>query len=113
MENLTFKEYLDSKARLVEALKETPVQQVRYGVRKYCKIPLGESKQLREYVSLKPKQVMVVEWHYVDIDNPTPVTIKFQDPEGEDLHNCLFETFWTGEKLKKWLARNAREIFNV
>lgn len=113
MDNLTFKEYLDSKARLVEALKETPVQQIEYGVRKYCKIPLGESKEKREYVSLKPKQIMIVEWHYQDIDNPTPMKIWFRDRNSETENEQVFETFWIGEKLKKWLSRNAREIFNV
>lgn len=111
MDTLTFKEYLNSKTRLVEALKETPIQQVRYDVRKYCKIPLGESKEAREYVSLKPKQVMIVEWHYEDIDNPTPMKISFERPDGSS--NEIFETFWAGEKLRKWLTRNTREIFNV
>lgn len=115
MEKLTFKEYVDSKAQLLEAVKETPMQQVEYVVRKYCKIPLGESKDEKEYISLKPKQSVVVKWLYEDINDPTPQGIWFHS--GNDDLNHLrgreFDTFWSGEKLQKWLARNAREQFNV
>ncbi len=109
MDMLTFAQYLDSKEQLREAINETPVQEVQYAVRKYCKIPLGESKEEREYVSLKPKQTMTVKWLYEDVENPTPIGIWFTEiQEGQE-----FETFWTGEKLVKWLSTNAREKFNV
>lgn len=103
MEKLTFAQYLESKEQLLEAVKETPVQQVSYVVRKYCKIPLGESKDSKEYVSLKPKQTVVVKWLYEDIENPTPMSVAHDEVE--------YDTFWSGEKLDKWLSRNAREIF--
>lgn len=103
---ITFKEYLDSKERLREAIKETPVQLVEYTVRKYCKFPVGENKETKEYRSFKPKQILIVEWHYTDINNPTPKSIKLKDSEGE------FSTYWNGKKLEKWLIRNAKENNN-
>lgn len=105
MEKLTFAQYLESKKQLLQAVKETPVQHVSYVVRKYCKIPLGESKDTREYISLKPKQTVKVKWLYEDIENPTPMSVELEHLSEE------FDTFWTGEKLDKWLSTNAREIF--
>jgi hypothetical protein len=109
MNKLTFKEYYESKQQPLEALKRTPEQEVQYVVRKYCKIPLGESKEGKEYVSLKPKQTIVVRWLYEDIEDPTPLQIRFQG--AEELENMTFETFWSSEKLDSWLSRNARELF--
>lgn len=108
MEKLTFKQYVESKNQLREAVKNTPVQKVEYAVRKYCKIPMGESKDVREYIPLKPKQVMEVTWLYEDIEDPTPISVRFKIDEHEGQE---FKTFWSGEKLDKWLTRNAREIF--
>jgi hypothetical protein len=108
MEKLTFKRYLETKAELVEALQRTPEQEISYVVRKYCKLPLGESKDSREYVSLKPKQRIVVRWLYEDIENPTPLRVRFEGLGEQDEH--VFETFWSGEKLDGWLSRNAREL---
>lgn len=105
---LTFKEYLDSKEKLREAVRNTPQREARYTVRKYCKLVVGESKEDKEYINLKPKHNILVEWLYDDIDNPTIVSIKVEgvkDVDPEDEH----ETFWTGERFQKWLLRNTRE----
>jgi len=104
--HITFKEYLDSKERLREAIKQTPTQIVEYTVNKYCKFPVGENKEEKEYLSLKPKQTLIVEWHYEDINNPTPSSIKLK--ESED----IFSTYWNGKKLEKWLIRNTKENNN-
>lgn len=105
---LTFKEYLESKEKLREAIQNTPQRVAKYHVRKYCKLVVGESKDVKEYISLKPKQTLLVEWLYNDIDDPTIINIKMEgvrdiDPEDE------YETFWSGERLQKWLLRNTRE----
>jgi len=105
MEKLSFKQYLASKAQLLEAVQQTPCQTLEYSVRKYCKMPLGETKDSKEYVALKPKQTIIVEWLYITVDNPVPVSIKFSHLEEEQ-----YETFWSGEKLQNWLTRNARQL---
>lgn len=114
MEKLTFAQYLETKQQLREAIEDTPVQEVRYAVRKYCKIPLGESKETKEYISLKPKQEVVIKWLYEDINDPTPVEIRFEgETLNEDVAAQKYNTFWTGERLGKWLSTNAREQFSV
>lgn len=105
---LSFKDYLESKERLREAVTKTPKRTVEYTVRKYCKLVLGETKDDKEYVNLKPKHKIFIEWLYENTDNPTILSIKFdgiQDKTTEDEHL----TFWQGERLLKWLVRNTRE----
>ena len=106
---LTFKDYMQSKEKLLEAAENnTPEQTVNYSVRKYCKLVIGESKQDKIYVPLKPKHQVSVKWLYEDLENPTPVEILFNGvsdvPTAEG-----FATFWEGEKLRKWLDRNTHE----
>jgi len=103
--NLTFKEYLESKERLREAIKETPQQTTRYTVDKYCKLIVGESKDEKEQINLKPNQTIVVEWLYNDIDNPTPVKIMF---EGvcPNIDSLEYNSYWQPQKLQKWLLKN-------
>lgn len=104
MRKLTFKEYLDSKAKLLEAIQETPVVSSTYVVKKYCKIRLGESKETRQEVALKPKQRIIVEWRYDDIENPEPESVILDDISPDE-----HEVYWTGAKLKSWLSKNAVE----
>lgn len=105
---LTFKDYLDSKEKLREAVEKTPQRIASYAVRKYCKLVVGESKETKEYISLKPKHNVLVEWLYNDIDNPTVINIKVEGVVGVDSADP-YETFWSGERLQKWLLRNTRE----
>lgn len=105
-QQLTFKQYLDSKEKLREAVKTTPQRTVEYSVKKYCRIPVGPTKENRTYISLKPKHKIVVEWLYQDIDNPTVVNLAF---EGATDVTEKYPTFWTSGKLTKWLQRNAIE----
>jgi len=106
--NLTFKEYLESKEKLREAIKVTPKQTVEYTVYKYCKLVVGESKDEKEQVNLKPNQKIIVEWLYNDIDNPTPLNITF---EGvcPDIDSLEYNSYWQPQKLQKWLLKNTRE----
>lgn len=105
---LTFKEYLDSKEKLREAVTKTPQRSATYNIRKYCKLVVGESKEQKAQVALKPNQKICIEWLYTDVDNPTIVSMTFEgikeiQPDEE------FETYWDGAKLTKWLNRNATE----
>ena len=100
--NLTFKEYLESKERLREAIAQTPTRTVEYFVRKYCKLPVG-SKTEKAFISLKPKEKIIVEWLYEDINNPKPVIIIVEESNEHT-------TYWQGWKLEKWLMCNTKEI---
>lgn len=105
---LTFKEYLDSKEKLREAVSKTPQRTASYTVRKYCKLIVGESKEAKNQVALKPNQNIIVEWLYTDVDNPTIVSITFEGVK-EIEPDQQYDTYWDGSKLIKWLNRNATE----
>jgi hypothetical protein len=109
MEKLTFKQYLDSKEKLREAIKNTPVRKAEYVMRKYCKLPVGESKDDKKYIALKPKHKLVVEWMHTDLENPDLVSICFEGIDDVDASE-EFKSFWSDERFKKWLLRNTREL---
>ena len=105
---LTFKEYLASKEKLREAVSKTPHKTSTYNIRKYCKLIIGESKDSKTQILLKPDHKISVEWLYEDIDNPTIVNLVFEGvKELDNLEN--YTTYWDGWKLVKWLNRNAIE----
>jgi len=110
VEKLTFKEYLESKERLLKQLKESPIRTATYNVKRYCRIPVGELKEAKEYIPLKPKQRVVVEWKYEDINStPDPMSITFKDVNSVNPER-KYQTFWTGDRLQKWVDKNAREV---
>ena len=105
---ISFKEYLASKNVLREAVHTTPKHVAKYTVKKYCKLVVGESKEKKEYVSLKPKQKIFVEWLYENTTNPTILSIAFDgvsDKNTNEKHNSP----WRGERLLKWLLKNTHE----
>ena len=104
MRKLTFKEYMASKNKLRQAIQETPVASSTYLIKKYCKIRVGESRNARYEVALKPKQRIIVEWRYDDIKNPEPESIIFDDVNTDE-----HDVYWTGAKLTEWLSKNAVE----
>lgn len=105
---LTFKEYVESKERLREAVKSTPQQEVQYTVRKYCKLVVGESKDEKEQINLKPNQTITVKWLYENFENPTPLSIVFEGVKTIE-EGKVFNTSWPGFRLERWLGRNTRE----
>lgn len=107
-QKLSFKEYLDSKRKLREALNRIPERTAQYTVRKYCKLVIGESKQDKRYIPLKPNQKIFVDWLYDNFDNPTIRSIHFEGVKDIDPQQ-QFGTLWEGYKLQDWLYRNARE----
>jgi len=108
VKHLTFKEYLESKERLRGAITNIPRREGVYTIQKYCKLVVGDSKHTKEYIALKPKQKVLVEWLYDNIDNPTVISIYFEGVK-EVNPNTEYETFWDGQKLQKWLIRNTAE----
>lgn len=99
---------MQSKSKLVEAADRAPQRTALYTLKKYCKIPVGESKEDRKYVSLRPNQKISVSWLYEDMDNPTPLEINFDGPQDVNPEEG-YQAMWNGNRLLNWLLRNSRE----
>lgn len=111
MDKLTFKQYLESKEQLLKAIHNTPTSIIEYEVRKYCTLPIGELEIEKETISLKPKNTIIVEWRYDDINNPTPMNIRFKGLKELD-ETEQYSTFWNSSKFQKWLIRHAYQGVN-
>jgi len=107
MKKITFKEYLESKEQLRKAISESPVRTVTYIVNKYCKLPVGETMEKKQYIPLKPKHKIIVEWKYNDIDNPDLVEMRFESGNVDSTESFL--TYWASERFQRWLNKNTRE----
>lgn len=106
---LTFKQYLESKEQLLKAVENVPVSSKIYEVVHYCSIPLGEYEEDKTVVNLKPKQKIVVKWQYDSLTDPTPLNIKLQGIKEID-EDEQYQTFWSNNKLQKWLKRHTKGL---
>lgn len=104
----TFKEYVESKNQLLQAVANVPKSIVEYEVRKYCSLTVGESEDEKATVALKPKHKLIIEWSYANPLTPTPESIKFEGVEEIDESEAV-STFWTSAKLQKWLIRHTNK----
>lgn len=102
MDQLTFKDYLVSKAQLKNALNETPYKIAKYKITKYCKLQLSEGDE----VLLKPSHEIIVEWLYDDINNPTAQCVIVMTKES----NTNISVKRDSIKLAKWLAANSEAV---
>ena len=110
MEKLTFKEYIESKQQLIEAIESCPERTAVYNIRKYCKLPIGEGKEDNQQLTLKPKQKLIVKWKYFS-KTPDVTSIQVTDPKNPISEDTV-STFWKSERLIKWLSRNTSEETN-
>lgn len=108
---ITFKQYLESKKKLVEAIKRSPIQRQHYEITKYCKLAVLENVEddIKITLLLKPKQELIIEWMYETIDNPKPVSIRVLDNKNPIISEKEFFTNWKNEKVKEWLSKNTIE----
>ena len=109
MNKPTFKQYLESKEQLRQAVTLVPIAISEYEVVHYCSLFLGEYEEDKISVSLKPKQKIIVEWQYDSPDTPTPLSIKLSGVDSIDEQE-EHQTFWTNVKIQKWLRRHTRGI---
>lgn len=74
---LSFKEYVQSKDRLKDALDEAPYQIVEYVTTKYVKLKTLQAEE----ITIRPNYRLMVEWVYNN-DIPTAVNIILTSPDG-------------------------------
>ena len=102
---LTFKQYIESKAQLLQAITHVPRTIIEYEVRKYCTLQVGESIEEKSTISLKPHHKLIVEWSYANPLTPVLESIKVEGVPDVDEEQSM-TTFRTSAKLQKWLIRH-------
>jgi hypothetical protein len=108
VEQLTFKQYLKSKETLYESIKKTPKQTKEYNVTRYCNFIIGENKDDRKTINLKPHMLLTIDWLYENMDDPTPLQVRFDGIKDVSPTDDLIPA-WTNRKIQKWLIRNTTE----
>lgn len=99
---MSFKEYYDSKQRLILETTRSVVFKTKHDVYKYCKVPFtidGEKK----YISFKPKDMLIVEWERVGNE------IKPLKFEMNDIELLLL---WNEKKMKSWVETSTTQLFD-
>ncbi len=105
--SLTFKQYLESREQLLNAVNNTPITVVEYEICKYCSIPVVEGDS--DTISLRPKNKILIEWRYDDVYNPTPTSVQFRGVKGiEEGEQYLLNI--PRIKLQKFLDRHTKSI---
>lgn len=105
---ISFKEYIESKTDLLDAINNVPQKKVTYEVTKYCQLPIGESKEESELIKLKPNQKITINWIQPKTSRfPMLTYLMFEDSMTlDDRYKCpLIEN-----KLAKWLLTNTKQI---
>lgn len=103
---LNFKDYYQSKKKLLEAIDSSPKVRLKYKLDKYCKLPLHENvdSDKKIYYALKPDDVVEIIWEYDSPDNPTVRCIKILE-SGE-----TYFPVWHSTKIFNWTLKNTNEI---
>lgn len=104
---MSFAEYVQTKQQLRESISKTPIYKQQYSVFKYCRLPLGESRDDSTHVNCKPKHVIEVTWRYISED-VSPELVSICVPHAEFDGN----TYQTSDNMRKWLKGNTRELYS-
>lgn len=103
---LEFKQYYESKMRLLEAADSSPRVVLHYRLKKYCKVPIHEKIDSNEklYFSLKPDDELEILWEYDTPETPTVRYIRILET-GETVFPV-----WNSGKIFNWILNNTEEI---
>jgi hypothetical protein len=103
---LDFKQYYESKMKLLEAVNTSPKIKLKYKLTKYCKLPVYETADSANkiYLTLKPDDVVEILWEYDTPDHPTVKCMHLLDNS-----DILFPS-WNSTKIFNWSLNNTIEL---
>lgn len=109
MSHLSFKEYYESKKKLLLAGENIPRTRNEYKLIKYCKFPVFESLESDEktYVVFKPKDRIEILWERANEfdEYPTVKRMVLRDKEDQVVFPC-----WNNKKMHGWIDNKTIEI---
>ena len=108
MKRLSFREYYDSKKKLLSACETVPRIRNEYRLTKYCKVPVFEelTGDNKVYVAFKPKDVIEILWEKSNEfdDYPTAKRMILISEDGKEVFPC-----WNNKKMHKWIEGHTIE----
>ena len=109
MKRLSFKEYYESKKRLLSACESIPRIRNEYRLTKYCKFPVFESMDSDEktYISFKPKDQIEILWEKTDDVDEYPIAKRMViiSEDNKEVFPC-----WNNKKMHRWVENNTNEM---
>lgn len=104
---LGFKEYFDSKQVLREMASVSFNCTTQHEIIRYCKVPFILKENLtKAYVSIKPRDVVSVNWSTDANGNRIIESVKLSNKEG----SVDLTPTWDGKKIKSWIEHNSIQI---
>jgi hypothetical protein len=109
MKKLSFREYYESKKKLLSAGDTIPRIRTEYVLTKYCKVPVYDSldTDVKTYISFKPKDAIGVLWERSSETDEFPAAkhIVLLAEDDREVFPC-----WNNKKLHRWLDGNTHEL---
>ena len=105
---LSFKEYLDNKEKLRQAINKQPKQVLNYKALKYCKLPVLLDGD-RVDVDVRPGYFISITWLYTGTEDkdPTPILLTLDIDSVEE----TVLPFWKKAKFVGWVEKNMIQNF--
>jgi len=98
---LTLTEYINSINKLRDGLNKEPIAIFEYRMKKYCKISIGKSVNIRDMFILKPGDIIKVKWIFSKDDMVCSKMI---------IDDISYDVYWKNEKIKKWIEKNTEKM---
>lgn len=99
---LSFKEYVESKSRLVSALQEDPYQILEYTATKYVKLKVADGEE----IAIRPNYHFIVEWvHHGEKPVAVNIVLTAQDVK----RSIQLEEKELGA-FDRWIRTNTKQV---
>ena len=99
---LSFKEYVDSKSRLVSALQEDPYQILEYTATKYVKLKVADGEE----IAIRPNYHFIVEWVHKG-EKPVAVNIVLT---AQDVKRSIQLDEKEHSSFDRWIRTNTKQV---
>ena len=99
---LSFKEYVDSKSRLVSALQEDPYQILEYAATKYVKLKVAGGEE----IAIRPNYHFIVEWVHKG-EKPVAINIVLT---AQDVKRSIQLDEKELNSFDRWIRTNTKQV---
>lgn len=109
IKKISFKDYLESKRRLQEAIQNEAHYTINYRITRYCRLVV-ENDSKKEPINLKPGHMITINWRKL-AESPEPMDITFENTKNT-VPGKKYRTTMERFVFIRWLGRNSfEEIF--